>query len=138
MWLFKRNSEKRNLQETLNIDNDEFLIQGGALREYRGDKDTIIVPRGVERIYNDDCCICSHSIDTICIPKTVLRIGDHSLPFCESVLYEGSEYEWKNISIGSDNFTTGWRPDWCKEPPMDKYRVTEVKFFFNATHPWGN
>lgn len=51
MWLFKRNSEKRNLQETLNIDNDEFLIQGGALREYRGDKDTIIVPKGVERIY---------------------------------------------------------------------------------------
>lgn len=142
MWLFKRNSEKlepkkQESPKELNIDNQEFLIsRDGILREYRGEQDSFIVPRGVLGISNVEDPISRHSIDTIYIPRTVRFIGEAALAYCESVYYEGSEAEWKKITISSDNFQTGWRPDWCKEPPLDKYRVTEVKFHFNYAYAW--
>lgn len=120
----------------LNIDDGEFLITDGVLEEYRGESDTFIIPAGVTSIANHGTCICKQTIDTVFIPKTVVHIGDSALMFCETVYYEGSESEWKFIQILENNFTTGWRPDWCSEPPIDQYRVESVSFHYGIKFPW--
>ena len=123
-------------------DDDQFLIKDAKLIEYRGTDDRIVIPKGVESLYNHDFSIrVKHKLadgpSEVCIPRSVRFIGCHALPYFEEIYYEGSEYEWKQIYIADENFETGWRPDWCRNnTPYEHYRVTEVPIIYNCGYLW--
>lgn len=119
--------------EGLNIDNDYFLIRNGHLLEYRGQSDTIMVPRGVTRIGLTDTPIWNRTIDSIFIPNTVHFIYGGALPYVESVVYEGSPEE---LSYDKDEnfFANGWIPDWTKTEGHLPSHVWEVRFHFNQSN----
>lgn len=65
----------------------------------------IIIPEGVTRIENYSFYECSDLI-SIVIPKGVAFIGDYAFLGCENITdicYTGSETDWRNISIKSNN-----------------------------------
>lgn len=117
-----------------NLDNDYFLIKNGYLLEYRGQSDSIVVPRGVQVIGGNDTKICSKTISHIYIPKTVHVISDLALPYVEHVHYEGSQ---ENLLYDKQYnfFADGWIPDWSKPDPIQfRVRVNNVTFDYNDRH----
>lgn len=131
----KQKNEEQSSQNTeskresiKDLDNDYFLIKGGRLLEYRGKKDFIIVPNGVDIIGGSDTKICSQTIRGIYIPKSVYVIADCALPYVEIVYYEGSE-ESLHYDKKYNFYTDGWRPDWTIPGPHIK--INEVRFHYN-------
>lgn len=118
--------------QKLNLDNDYFLIKNGCLLEYRGQLDSIVVPRGVSQIGIEDINICKKTIHTIYIPNTVYVIADFALPYVESVHYEGPQ-ELLHYDKQYNFFADGWIPDWSKLDPVHVH-VNEVRFEYNFRH----
>lgn len=127
--LFEKKNESSRVPQSLNIDNERFLIIEGRLLAYRGNSDTIVVPRGVQIIGGNDKAIWDRTIDTIFIPNTVRVISDLALPYVETVYYEGLQ---SNLRYDKEcNFYAyGWIADWSKTNQFP-HRVNEVHFHFN-------
>lgn len=130
--LFGRKNDSTRMSHSLNIDNDYFLIKDGRLLEYRGNEDSIFVPRGVVIIGGNDTPIWNKTIDTIYIPSTVQVISDLALPYVETVYYEGAQ---NNLRYDKQwNFyENGWITDWSKAS-QHPVRVNEVRFHFGYQH----
>ena len=115
-----------------NLDNDCFLIKNGQLLEYRGQSDSIIVPKGVQIIGGNDTKICSKTIRGIYIPNTVHLISDCALPYVEIVYYAGAQ-EDLHYDKQYNFYADGWVPDWAK-PEHIPIAVDDVKFHYNYRH----
>ena len=79
---------------------------------------SVTIPEGVWKIEDSVFSYCS-SLTSVTIPKSVTSIGKDAFSYCWShkdVFYSGTEEEWKNISIGSNN-----------------YRLTNATIHYNAT-----
>ena len=114
-----------------NLDNNYFLIKDGRLLEYRGQSDTIVVPKGVGIIGGNDTKICNKTISNIYIPKTVHVISDLALPYVEHVHYEGAQ-EYLHYDSKYNFFADGWVPDWSKSDPIrGQVHVNNVTFYYN-------
>lgn len=131
----EKTSNNTPKQETsnqkLNLDNKYFLIRNGRLLEYRGQEDSIVVPKGVQVIGGNDTKICNKTISHIYIPKTVCVISDFALPYVEHLHYEGAQ---ENLHYDSQyNFyANGWVPDWSKSDPIQwQVHVNNVTFDYN-------
>lgn len=139
-YIKKKQGEKETAnctpnQETttqmLNLDNKYFLIRNGRLLEYRGQEDSIVVPKGVRIIGGNDTKICNKTISHIFIPKTVCIISDLALPYVEHVHYEGAQ---ENLRYDSkyNFYADGWVPDWSKSAPIQgQVHVNNVTFDYN-------
>ncbi len=65
----------------------------------------ITIPNGLTSLENETFYDCN-SLTNITIPSSITIVGDGVFAACDNltdVYYSGSETEWNNISIGSDN-----------------------------------
>lgn len=115
-----------------NLDNNYFLIKDGRLLEYRGQSDTIVVPKGVGIIGGNDTKICNKTIRNIYIPNTVHVISDCALPYVENMYYAGAQ-EALHYDKQYNFYTNGWVPDWAK-PERIPITVNNVNFHYNDSH----
>ncbi len=61
--------------------------------------------KGITDIPAETFCFCS-SLACVSIPKSVKAVGDNAFAYCSAltdVYYDGSEEEWNDIEIGSNN-----------------------------------
>ena len=80
---------------------------------------SITIPEGVTSLENQTFYNCT-ALTTVGIPASLTSIGSYAFDSCrnlKTVYYGGSEAEWKNISIDSNN-----------------YYLTRAKFEYGRTH----
>lgn len=138
-------TNKENVQSATQIlywpeDPQKYTLDldGHRLLHYNGNEDILYVPMGTYIIGNNDEQIKEgEKWDTVYIPKSVTQIHDFALAFVESVQYEGSEEEFKQIKCNYKyNFYTGFIPNWAKDLPNPEYsKVKQVKFCYNVNIP---
>ncbi len=90
--------------ETLNIGED---VQSIPSHSFRGASiDNVIFAENCKLTSIGTYSFNSNSITSIIIPISVIEIGNNAFEYCDSlryVFYSGSESEWNNITIGSNN-----------------------------------
>lgn len=66
--------------------------------------ESIVIPEGVTEIDEYAFYKCE-SLRTITIPASLKKIGGHAFEYCSSltVIYDGTEEQWKKISFGTNN-----------------------------------
>ena len=86
------------------IKDDTLTIAGGAF-EYCDSLTSVVIPDSVASI-GDYAFFACYSLASITIPNSVTSIGNSAFYSCNNlkdVYYTGTEEEWAEISIGSDN-----------------------------------
>lgn len=67
--------------------------------------ESIILPEGIHYVWSSAFSGCSN-LKTIIIPDSLYKVGNYAFENCKNlwhILYEGTESQWSNISIGSNN-----------------------------------
>lgn len=70
--LYTNLNDERLSNNSFNIDSEEFLIENGVLREYRGNDKNVVIPHGTVRI--GISAFTDKKIDSVEIPDTVVAI----------------------------------------------------------------
>ena len=73
------NNSDEKKKET-DVENAEFVIQGGLLLEYKGGDEVVIIPEGVNAIHK--AFKGNKEIREVIIPEGVIRIGEESFAGC--------------------------------------------------------
>ncbi len=101
------------------------VITGGQIGDYAfsicSGLTSIVIPDGVTSIGGSAFSICS-GLTSIVIPDGVTSIGESAFSGCSGltgVYYNGTESEWKNISIGSYAF----------------YKVSATRYYYSEEAP---
>ena len=66
------------------IKMEDFEIQDGVLKKYKGKGGNVVIPNGVTSIGNFAFSVCS-SLTSITIPNSVTSIGDYAFDGCKSL-----------------------------------------------------
>ena len=83
----------------------DIINHGVTLRGYHGSDGDVVIPDGVEEILEETFENCKN-LNSVAIPSSVTAIDWNVFEDCNSltdVYYEGSEAQWKAISIAPDN-----------------------------------
>ena len=68
----------------ISLVNDDFEIEEGVLKEYRGKDSVVKIPYGVTSIGDRAFCDCK-SLTEVVIPDSVTSIGDSAFCYCKSL-----------------------------------------------------
>lgn len=136
--------------------NDDFVIENGVLKEYKGAGGKVIIPNGVKEIadyvfyYND-------TITSITVPNSVTKCGSRCFGGCTSlkeIIFKNSKtiLDWdsltQNYSLQEGAFYAGdyWLYSFDEVKPMTQ--TLTVKGYKGSTaekvaknyskYPWGN
>lgn len=103
-------------QIDVSSDNAAYITVGGVLLtkdgktlvQYPAGKEQTLyeIPEGVETIEPFAFAFCGETPNTIQIPASVTTIGNGAFLGCRvlnTVIYSGTESQWKNIKIGAEN-----------------------------------
>jgi len=80
----KEEKPEKIKEPSLEYDKNEFDIENGVLKKYKGNKKEVAVPEGVISIGEFAFHFCS-SITSISIPNSVTSIENHAFSFCSSL-----------------------------------------------------
>lgn len=75
--------------------NNDFVIEAGVLKEYRGADVDVVIPNNVTEIGRE--CFCGKKIKSITIPESVTKIGKVAFKCCENI----SNVTFSNPSVKS-------------------------------------
>ena len=80
----KSNSEATKRFKPIDLDNDEFLIENGVLKEYRGDGGVVNVPEGVKTVAEGAFRDCG--IEELYLPEGLTELEPDSFIDCSGTL----------------------------------------------------
>ena len=64
--------------------SNDFVIENGVLKEYKGTDADVVIPEGVTKI-GDSAFYACQSIESIVVPKGVTRIGEYAFFGCQNL-----------------------------------------------------
>ena len=124
-----------NLGELFDIPTNSF---DGYYVDYLGT--TVVFEEGITKIGTD--ILRSKTIKELYLPKSLVEVGDdcfgnsqHTESVLEKVYYAGDEAEWKNISIGINNYPLIIADRYYGDSVSKKeltYTLSKTNFVFNG------
>ena len=118
---FGRNWDQDTGRYTIHTTDDDFIVEFGTLKLYKGNFSVIKIPNEVISIGDSAFRSCK-SLVSVTIPKSVTSIDNNAFAYCTNlttIIYLGTREQWEKIKFGEN---------WNNRTPKDMQIVFANSF----------